>query len=42
MPSSTGILILRRWIEPARLPDEMAISAVSLAELSAGPHQVRR
>jgi predicted nucleic acid-binding protein len=24
------------------LPDEMAISAVTLAELSAGPHQVRR
>jgi hypothetical protein len=25
----------------AELPDEMAISAVTLAELSAGPHQVR-
>ena len=37
----TNILILRRWIEPAELPDEMAISAVTLAELSAGPHQVR-
>ncbi|KPM56573.1 twitching motility protein PilT [Frankia sp. R43] len=38
----TNILILRRWIDPAELPDEMAISAVTLAELSAGPHQVRR
>lgn len=37
----TNILILRRWIEPAELPDEMAISAVTLAELSAGPHEVR-
>ncbi len=38
----TNILILRRWIEPGELPDEMAISAVTLAELSAGPHEVRR
>jgi predicted nucleic acid-binding protein len=38
----TNILILRRWLDPAELPDEMAISAVTLAELSAGPHQVRR
>jgi predicted nucleic acid-binding protein len=38
----TNILILRRWIEPDELPDEMAISAVTLAELSAGPHQVHR
>ncbi len=37
----TNVLILRRWIDPAELPDEMAISAVTLAELSAGPHQVR-
>ena len=37
----TNILVLRRWINPAELPDEMAISAVTLAELSAGPHQVR-
>src|SRR5690242_16387479 len=37
----TNILILRRWIDPDELPDEMAISAVTLAELSAGPHQVR-
>ncbi|WP_081900616.1 PIN domain-containing protein [Allokutzneria albata] len=27
---------------PAELPDEVTISAVTLAELSAGPHQVRR
>ena len=37
----TNIMILRRWIEPAELPAEMAISAITLAELSAGPHQVR-
>jgi predicted nucleic acid-binding protein len=37
----TNILILRRWIDPDELPDEMAISAVTLAELSAGPHEVR-
>jgi predicted nucleic acid-binding protein len=38
----TNIVILRKWIDPAELPAEMAISAVTLAELSAGPHQVRR
>ena len=37
----TNILVLRRWIDPTELPDEMAISATTLAELSAGPHQVR-
>lgn len=37
----TNILILRRWVDPDQLPNEMAISAVTLAELSAGPHQVR-
>src|SRR6266567_2110296 len=37
----TNILILRRWIPPDELPGEMAISAVTLAELSAGPHEVR-
>ena len=36
-----NILVLRRWIDPVELPDEMAISAITLAELSAGPHQVR-
>ncbi len=36
----TNILILRPWIEPDHLPQEMAISAVSLAELSAGVHFV--
>lgn len=34
----TNILILRRQIDHARLPDTMSISAVTLAELSAGPH----
>lgn len=37
----TDIMILRRWIAPEELPAEMAISAITLAELSAGPHQVR-
>lgn len=37
----TNVLILRRWVDPDELPDEMAISAITLAELSAGPHQVR-
>jgi len=37
----TNILILRRWVDRAELPAEMAISAVTLAELSAGPHEVR-
>ena len=37
----TNILIVRKWIDPAELPDEMAISAITLAELSAGPHEVR-
>ncbi|WP_022917990.1 type II toxin-antitoxin system VapC family toxin [Ruania albidiflava] len=34
----TNILILWQSIEPAALPEEMAISAVTLAELSAGVH----
>jgi len=34
----TNIVILARWIDSAELPEEMAISAVTLAELSAGPH----
>jgi predicted nucleic acid-binding protein len=37
----TNILILRRWVDHAELPAEMAISAITLAELSAGPHEVR-
>lgn len=38
----TNLVILRSRIDPAKLPDEMAISAVTLAELSAGPHEDRR
>src|SRR5260370_30288782 len=38
----TNIMILRRWIDPNQLPDEMAISSITLAELSAAPHEVRR
>jgi len=34
----TNILILRRRIDHAQLPDTMSISTVTLAELSAGPH----
>lgn len=34
----TNVLILRRHIDPAELPDLVAISAITLAELSAGPH----
>jgi predicted nucleic acid-binding protein len=37
----TNIMILRTRIDPAELPAEMAITAITLAELSAGPHQVR-
>jgi predicted nucleic acid-binding protein len=37
----TNIMILRNWIAADELPDEVAISAVTLAELSAGPHEVR-
>jgi predicted nucleic acid-binding protein len=37
----TNIMILRNWIAADELPDEMAISSVTLAELSAGPHEVR-
>jgi predicted nucleic acid-binding protein len=37
----TNIMIVGRRIDPGQLPDEMAISAVTLAELSAGPHRVR-
>lgn len=37
----TNILILRHLIPAEELPRELAISAVTLAELSAGPHLVR-
>jgi len=37
----TNILILQSWVDGAELPAQMAISAVTLAELSAGPHEVR-
>lgn len=38
----TNIVILRAQIDPDDLPAAMAISAITLAELSAGPHLVRR
>lgn len=37
----TNIVILRRWIDVEELPAEVAISSVTLAELSAGVHLVR-
>jgi predicted nucleic acid-binding protein len=37
----TDIPILRAWIDPDALPGLMAISTVTLAELSAGVHLVR-
>jgi len=36
----TNIVILRRTLDADELPDEVAISAVTLAELSAGVHLV--
>lgn len=36
----TNIVILRDRLAPVELPEEIAISAVTLAELSAGPHAV--
>ena len=39
--ADTNILILRNWIQPEELPDQLAISSITLAELSAGPHEVR-
>ncbi|MGW3566562.1 PIN domain-containing protein [Streptomyces sp. NPDC000941] len=38
----TNIMILRKWLNPEELPAEVAISAITLAELSTGPHEVRR
>ncbi|HWC79969.1 MAG TPA: hypothetical protein VG756_08405 [Pseudonocardiaceae bacterium] len=40
-PLDTNVVVLRRFVDPAELPDEMAITAITLAELSAGPHEVR-
>lgn len=34
----TSVLVDHDRIDPARLPDESAIAAVTLAELAAGPH----
>lgn len=36
----TNIVILRDWLNGDQLPRQVAISAVTLAELSAGPHSV--
>ncbi len=37
----TSVLVDHDQVDPARLPDESAIAAVSLAELAAGPHAAR-
>lgn len=37
----TSVAIALETIDPSRLPSEMAISALTLAELSAGPHAAR-
>ncbi len=37
----TSVLVDYDQVDSARLPDESAIAAVSLAELAAGPHAVR-
>src|SRR2546421_124012 len=37
----TNVVVLLGWVTPAELPVVMAISAITLAELSAGPHEVR-
>lgn len=37
----TGVVVLQERIDPSALPVETEISAVTLAELSAGPPQVR-
>jgi predicted nucleic acid-binding protein len=34
----TSVVIDHDLIDPALLPDESAISAITLAELTAGPH----
>lgn len=34
----TNVVVYLSRLEPASLPDELVISAVTLAELSAGPH----
>jgi predicted nucleic acid-binding protein len=37
----TSVVIDLERVDPAELPDEIAISAVTLAELAAGPHATR-
>jgi predicted nucleic acid-binding protein len=37
----TSVVIDLERVDPADLPDEIAISAVTLAELAAGPHATR-
>jgi len=37
----TSVLVDHDQVDPARLPDQSAIAAISLAELAAGPHAAR-
>ncbi|MFE3446344.1 type II toxin-antitoxin system VapC family toxin [Nocardia sp. NPDC059180] len=37
----TSVIILLDGIDPEELPEEMVISAVTMAELAAGPHYAR-
>lgn len=37
----TSVVVDHDLIEPASLPDESAISAITLAELAAGPHATK-
>jgi len=37
----TSVVVDHDLVDPARLPDESAIAAVTLAELAAGPHATR-
>lgn len=41
MLDTSTVILLGRLADPADLPDEPIISAVTLAELSAGPHVAR-
>jgi predicted nucleic acid-binding protein len=38
---ATSVIVDHDMIDPAALPDESAIAAVTLAELAAGPHATR-
>ncbi len=37
----TSVVIDLEWLEPADLPQQVAVSAITMAELAAGPHATR-